>query len=482
MVPRSETIEFKGVVLNREQIDRFPEVTHVLDGTVATSGQKILLDTRLRSLREGSETTLWEQTSETTSTNLFAMIGKHKRAVMSAMNVPTNETERRILSLEFTPQHEAFLKYAEGMAKIKTGHWNDFAEAVKLQRAALEIDPSFIEAQEQYAFVNFYAWYRNWNIVRFNLHAFDDATQTVSDILASDPLNSIAMVVKVRILLNSGRRQEALSLARGAVFQNKDEPRFHSLLAHALTADGQYREAEKAIDAFLELSPRLTALEVELTAWRLLRMGLPERALTLLDDETLRSTQFESINSALLYAEALSRIGRKEEAREHAGRAKQDYRLSNLSFVEPQFRIYKDPKVYEDYFEALNAVGIPRYAFGLDEKWAEHLMTGEELRTLFQFGFETVETIDPVGGSFTSLIQSDGSITVRYAFLPGMVFDGVWEIEGDAICTVFEAIWMGHRVCYPYYYDPERSKANEPRYAFLNGFGPHYFGVRRLDH
>ena len=478
LVARKQALKFKGMQPSREQISRHGVVTHVLDGTVATDGTDVIIKSRLRALSEGGDTKLQDLETRSTPSEVFDSLAQHKTSVTSLLNIPLNANEREILEQVQTRSVQAYLLYAEGLQIWMTGEIAAMKSALSLLKGAAEVDRQFFDARGTYAYLNYYIWFQGWSLVRNNLDAHDDAVATAAKLLVDDPLNSDALFVQSAIMLNLDR-EKALTMARGAVFQKRDDPYLLRALGSALLSNGMYEEARAEFQTYLELSPRLNPQETLVLSNAYLRLDEPERALELISQ--LEPEAFSGLSALVLQAEVYSRLGRQEEGKKFADKFLQFLPFYSVMWDEPKFRMYTDLAIFQSYSKAMQVVGIPLWPLGFDKGREADRLDEKSLSKLYSRSFRTIDTTDPVGGPYTSQYNTDGTVKLHYGFLPDINFQGTWEIAGDEICQKFPAISMGMRVCERVYVDREKTTAENPRYIQMNGFGLHRFGLEYID-
>lgn len=478
LVGREQALKFKGMQPSRDQILRHGVVTHVLDGTVATEGTDVIVKSRLRALLEGGDVNLQELETRDTQSDVFDSLAHHKTSVTSLLKMPLNANEREILEQVQTRNVQAYLLYAEGLQYWLTGEISGTKKALNLLKQAMEVDRQFFDARGTYAYLNYYVWYMGWSIVRNNLDAYDDAVATAKKLLEDDPLNSDALFVQVAIMLHSDR-EKALTMARGAIFQKRDDPYLRRVLGWALLSNGLYAEARAEFQTYLELSPRRSPQETLIVSNAFLRLDEPKRALELLSQ--LEPESLAGLSALHVQAQTYSRLGRLEEGKEFARKFLQILPFYSVTWDEPKFRTYSDPAIFQSYSKAMQDVGMPLWPLGFDKGHEADRLDEQALLDLFGRSFRTIDTTDPVGGPYTSQYNTDGTVKLHYGFLPDINFQGTWEIAGDEICQKFPAISMGMRVCERVYIDRIKSTTENPRYVQMNGFGLHRFGLEYKD-
>ncbi len=478
LVGREHALKFKGMQPSYEQISTHGMVTHILDGTVATDGADVIISSRLRALVEGNDSKHLELETRSLASEVFESLAQHKTSVVSHLNIPLNTNERKYLEQVQTQNVEAYLLYAEGLQFWMTGEIGGVKSALELLKQAVEVDPQFLDAEGTYAYLNYFVWYMGWNPVRNNVDAHKDALATAARLLKEDRLNSDALFVQSAIMLHSDR-EKALTMARGAIFQKRDDPNLRRALGWALLSNGLHEEARAEFETYLDLSPHLTSEETLDIANAYLRLDEPERALELVSQ--LEPEALSHILALALQAEVYSRLDQLDEGKEFARKFLQFLPFYSVMWDEPKFRTFKDPAVFQSYSKALQDVGVPLWPLNFDNGHEADRLDEQSLSELYNRSFRTIDTIDPVGGPYKSQYNKDGTVNLQYGFMPDINFQGTWELDGDEICQRFSAISMGLRVCERVYFDRLKSTGNNPRYIQMNGFGLHRFGVEYID-
>lgn len=478
LVGREQSLKFKGMQPSREQISKHGEVTHVLDGTVATDGTDVIIKSRLRALSEGDDSKFQLLETRSPPSEVFNGLAQQKTSVTSLLNIPLNANEREILEQVQTRSVQAYLLYAEGLHSWMTGEIGGVKSALDLLKQAAEVDQQFFDARGTYAYLSYFVWFMGWNPVRNNVDAHDDALATAARLLEDDPLNSDALFVQSAVMLHSDR-ERALTMARGAVFQKRHDPYLHRSLGWTLLSNGLYEEARAEFQTYLELSPRLTPHETLDVSNAYLRLDEPERALEVISQ--LEPEALSGLLALAAQAEMYSRLGWLEEGKEFARKFLQFLPFYSAMWDEPKFRTYNDPAIFQSYSKAMQDVGIPLWPLGFDKGRESDRLDEKSLLKLYSGSFRTIDTTDPVGGRYTSQYNTDGTVNLQYGFLPDISFHGTWEIAGDEICQKFPAISMGMRVCEWVYLDRIKSTAENARYIQMNGFGLHRFGLEYID-
>lgn len=476
LVPRAAALALEGIEPTPQHLAGLGDFTHVLRGTVSKQDDGIVIDSALRQVAGDRQATIWDHRASGSGAEFFDRLNRQKSALVSAMNIALSPREREILNHVPTREAAAYVAYAKGTALLQDrGVWTDIRPALAHFDTARRLDPDFPDAMAGIAQANFVAWSNGWNNVRDNRDALRDALETAEAILARAPNHPEAMSIKIAVMVHQERQEEALELARGAVFRDNRAPVLRRALAYALMVNGDYDEAREVLARFVELAPRQTAYENGLLLWYYLRLDDLASA-----GAVIAEMQATGQDTSGLYAsisEFLVRTGQVEQAQEIASGVLSVVPFLSLGWLQFQYRPFRDPAIYETYAAAMRAAGFPDQPFGFDQSHAGDRLSGAELTGLLAGGMTAVDATDPLGEPAELGYAADGTMRIHFTSLPTRPFHGTWEIREDRVCHRVLGIVLGHEYCDAFYRDPARWRDDAPRYIQLNAFGLFRFGV-----
>ncbi|MEP0944570.1 MAG: adenylate/guanylate cyclase domain-containing protein [Rhizobiaceae bacterium] len=474
MVPRGAALSIAGVDPTVAQIDGFGDVTHILDGVVTKTGEGTRLSNRLRRISGEAIETVWQREDTAGTQNMFTVLNRQKSAVITELKLALNANEREALNQTFTANLAAFVAYAKAEHLYNTSQWNNFREALDLFKLAYEADPVFVAAKLGYGKTNFHVWRAEWSNVRNTLQARLAAEEVVGDILATDPNNPDALSLQVFITLWMLHRDEALALAKSAIFKNPNSPTGRNALGWVLLATGDYVSARKEFETYFKTAARLSQKETDFLSNAYRKLNDPQRALSLLLPLHDVNASYQALDWGL--AEAYSRAGDVDAARRNLERAMRAVPWFSLAWDRPFYDIYEDPSVYENFAKAAMAAGMPEWPYNLDKVLAANRLNEEELRALTEPGFKTDSATDELGGPFHIEVRPDGTVEWRNSFLP-TVYRGVWKIESNRFCLRFPDLYKGFYTCELFFTDAQKDTPGLRHYVMLSSFGPRKLAI-----
>lgn len=344
--------------------------------------------------------------------------------------------------------------------------------ALPLLERAIEQDPDFIEAQLAYAEANFLIWTKSYNTIRYSPDALDVMQQTLIGVFDEAPQNPYAIGLRIRTEIEQLNREQALAEARSAVFlhqDNLDHPWLKFVLGLALFASGEYEAAKEQFAAYEQLSPRLNSAETRELARQYTRLGEIQKSLSLLG--RIPPEEANTMDQFRLLALANSRNGDLERAKLNAEKILKAVPWINLTWYKPQFNIYSDPAIFEDWAAAMAAAGYPETPYDLAKTREGDRLHHDELVELFSEGFVETHDKGPFGAPYGEDRKADGTISMDYAWANGAIFTGTWSIKGDQFCHRIAANHMGRENCNNVYLDRTKSTDDQKYVSNLYSYG-----------
>jgi TolB-like protein/lipoprotein NlpI len=336
---RTSSFYFKGKQATVADIAKALSVSHVLEGSVRKSGNKLRITAQLIRVDNGYH--LWSETYDRELDDIFKVQDEIAAAVVKALKVsllegetarttPTSSTEAYTLylqalaiatnaaqqvDLERVIDHlqqalKLDPKFARAWAALAGWRVYDYetftsggyeqvrAEARYAAEQALKIDPKLSDAHFAMSTILSLEW--NWKA----------AQAEINQALALDPGNADAFGVATVIALTLGHFDEGLQLAKRVVALDPLSALNYGSFAGlggAYLASGRLIEAETAYRQALDLAPAISQGHF-LLGWTLLARGEPAAALAVMEQET--DERYRDVGRAM----ALDALGRRTEA------------------------------------------------------------------------------------------------------------------------------------------------------------------------
>ncbi|MEO6080495.1 MAG: TIR domain-containing protein [Steroidobacteraceae bacterium] len=284
VIARTSAFAFKGQNTDIRRIAETLGVTHVLEGSVRRSGNRIRVTAQLITATDGTH--LWSERYDRELADVFAVQDEISAAISNA------------LKLRFSPQaaakprHTPTLPAYEALLKARHFHWKQTAESMEQAKLfyeqAIALDPQYALAHSDYAEYLFGRAVMGLSPMRKVAPLIRNAAQralaldpSLAD--AHAPLGSLASShdydwneagrqfllampgsrgsplvhfgCGLFYLLGSGRGQEAVEQLELAVQGDPLHLTYRAVLGMGLSAVGRYEEAEELLQQSLDLGP-----------------------------------------------------------------------------------------------------------------------------------------------------------------------------------------------------------------------------------
>ena len=320
IVARNTAFTFKGQTLDVVQLARQLNVTHVLEGSIRKSGDRVRINAQLINGEAGDH--VWADRYDRDLTDIFAIQDEISKAIVSALRLKLLPKEKKAIETRGTSSVEAYNLYLMARQHWISGNDGDIRRdevVVRIARQATEIDPGYAKAWALIALAQ--------AEMRFRHSRSDvDALASAERALELDPDLPEALCVKARYLADEdGKPDEAHLQIHTALRLDPDSWEVNKEAARLLSRSGKMREAipffEKAaalVDTDYHSSGMLQTCYAAVDDPE----GLKRAAHMTLDRTQRVLAQDPSIGSALGFgAVALAALGEGDRAKEWIRRA-----------------------------------------------------------------------------------------------------------------------------------------------------------------
>ncbi len=216
VISRNSAFAFKGKHVDLRQVARQLEVTHVLEGSVRKSGNRVRITAQV--IEAARDTHVWAERYDRDLSDIFALQDEISQAIVSALKLKLFPEEKRAIEDRGTTNVEAYDKYLRARALLHQQGSVELRRAIQIFRESLALDPGFVAA-----------WYR--------LHETHEDAIFYSVESAEEALAGMAEAA-----------DRILALA-------PDAWRSHTLLAKRCIYQRRWLEAEAATCAALAAAP-----------------------------------------------------------------------------------------------------------------------------------------------------------------------------------------------------------------------------------
>jgi adenylate cyclase len=254
VVARSSMYAYRDRSVTPQEVGQKLGVRYVLEGSVQKSGDRLRINANL--IEASNARQLWAEQFDEDISNIFEVQDKVINRIISALTVQLTDVEQKKIVRAPTNNLEAYDNY---LRAENEGYMNNDvraqARAMSFFGKAIELDPSFANAQAGYALMAV-------QVLRYNLEfemspavARKRAYDAAGRALDIDPSNSRAYVALALLQLNDARHSDAISSARRAVSLGPNDPEALAYLGMILTYAGEHTEAVTVTEQALRLTP-----------------------------------------------------------------------------------------------------------------------------------------------------------------------------------------------------------------------------------
>ena len=246
VVARNTAFTFKGKPVDVVQAARQLNVSHVLEGSVRKSGNRVRISAQLIDGTTGNH--IWAERYDRDLTDIFALQDEISEAIVAALQLKLLPEEKSAIESRGTTNPEAYKLFLMAR-RYRTGNPSDrnFKLIMRLYRKAVELDPDYAIAWALLSITQ--------SLARFFQSGFQETALPAAErALALDPNLSEAHAAKSRILAQAERYDEALAEAEHAIRLDPNSYDANCQMATVLNSLHRYAEAALYYEKASELN------------------------------------------------------------------------------------------------------------------------------------------------------------------------------------------------------------------------------------
>jgi adenylate cyclase len=138
---RNAAFSYKGKAVALAQLAHTLKVTHVLEGSVRKSGNRVRITAQL--LEAANDTQVWAERFDRTLDDIFAIQDEISQAIVSALKVRLLPAEKEALAQRSTTNSEAYELFLTARSFQRRGSERLKPVIVRICRRIVELDPGF---------------------------------------------------------------------------------------------------------------------------------------------------------------------------------------------------------------------------------------------------------------------------------------------------------------------------------------------------
>lgn len=247
VIARTSSFALKDACLGVAEIGQKLNATHVLEGSIRSSGTRIRVSTQLGDTKDGAQ--VWSDQFNDELTDVFSVQEKIAAAISSALNIHLLPAHKKAqLNQQVNPA--AFKKYIQGRQYLNLVQ---LQPAISYFEQAADLDPEFADSygamartHNLYIFFNQASWATKKDIVESNL----------SKALGIDPAQREALAVRASNLFFIERKfQESINEFDRMIRLYPNDTTAVSLYRNVLQATGYQDYAIRVANRMVELDP-----------------------------------------------------------------------------------------------------------------------------------------------------------------------------------------------------------------------------------
>jgi TolB-like protein len=143
VISRNSSFTFKGRHVDLPQVARQLQVSHVLEGSVRKSGNRVRITAQL--IDGATNNHVWAERYDRDLSDIFALQDEISQAIVAALKLKLVPAEKKSIKERGTASLAAYDKYLRGLALFNQGAHG--AAAASLFRDSLAIDPDLVAAR-----------------------------------------------------------------------------------------------------------------------------------------------------------------------------------------------------------------------------------------------------------------------------------------------------------------------------------------------
>ncbi|MBK8514888.1 MAG: AraC family transcriptional regulator [Saprospiraceae bacterium] len=160
VIGRTSSFAFKGKNMDLKIIGEQLKVTHILEGSVRKSGNKLRVTAQLISVADGFH--LYSDKFDRELDDIFAIQDEISLAILNAVKIKLFGIEKEAVLKRYTDNFEAYQLYLQGRYYYNMYNPQAIQQAIFYLEEAIKIDPGYAIAYSGLSFCYLTLWYWNW--------------------------------------------------------------------------------------------------------------------------------------------------------------------------------------------------------------------------------------------------------------------------------------------------------------------------------
>ena len=311
VIARNSVFTYKGKPVKVQQVAEELGVRYVLEGSVRRGGDKLRVNAQLVDATTGHH--LWADRYDGHIDDVFELQDKINQKIIAALAVQLTVGEKETVDRKYTDSIAAYDAFLQGRAHYLRRTPEDFAEAVRYFKKAVELDPGYSRAYAMLALTYWESHHNFWNqSLGVPWYGARIRAQTYLQKAMKNP-TALVYQVESRILIGLHKHKEALNKAECAISMDPNDANSYLYMAYALIHAGRPEEAFDFIKTAIRIDPNYPAYYLFVLGLAHFNCEQFKKAASVLE----RALQRNPVNYVpLIYlAAAYAHLGRKQDAK-----------------------------------------------------------------------------------------------------------------------------------------------------------------------
>ncbi|MDH5226559.1 MAG: TIR domain-containing protein [Gammaproteobacteria bacterium] len=248
---RNSAFSYKGKTVAPSQISRALNVTHVLEGSVRKSGNRVRITAQL--LEAATDTQVWAERYDRSLTDIFAIQDEISQAIVAALKLKLLPAEKAAIEQRSTTNGEAYELFLMARGFHRKGSERLKPVIVRICRRVVEMDPGFALG---WALMSFAEAELNQRGVEG--YSLEGARQSAEQAIAADPTLAEGYAALVEAVTRGVSLAESKLIddALATAFRlNPDCYEAHAIAGAISIARREYHNAITHFERAIELDP-----------------------------------------------------------------------------------------------------------------------------------------------------------------------------------------------------------------------------------
>ena len=240
VIARTSCFAFKGKNLDVKFIGEQLQVSHVLEGSVRRSGNKLRITAQLINVKDGFH--LFSEKFDRELEDIFAIQDELSLAILNAVKIRLLGAEKDAVLKKYTSNVEAYQLYLKALFHYNKYTPDNFMKAIAYLEAAIGIEPGYAIAYSALSYCHLTLWYWSWAPVEKSLPLGLEAAKKSLQLDDGIAESHLAMGrVKLHYEL---KVKEAVIEYKKSIAINPSSAECHMQLAMCAVHLGNYGEAD----------------------------------------------------------------------------------------------------------------------------------------------------------------------------------------------------------------------------------------------